>query len=166
MINKNNIIRFSIYLISFLTLTVIQTNPGISFTLNGAVPNLMIPSVIAVSTWEGERVGAIFGLVCGFAWDVLGSRIVGFNACILMFLGYFLGYYMRTFLRPTIITAFIINAAALLGYGIMHYAFFYLLWYNAPPVKTIFTVILPEFIYSMVFVLPMFLLVKKAAKKY
>lgn len=165
MSNKDKVRRVTVYIIAFLTLSVIQTNPSISLTFNGAVPNLLIPSVIAVATWEGERFGSIFGLICGFTWDVMGCRIMGFNAILLMYLGYFIGLYMRTYLRPTAISALLINGAALLIYGFINYAFFYLLWYNAPPMRTIFTVILPDFGYSMLFVLPMFLIVKRVSNK-
>ena len=160
---KKNINRWSAYGIFYLLLVIIQTSQLLPVTLFGIAPNLMIPVVLSIAIWEGERVGSIFGLFCGFTWDILTSKVIGYNAVFLMFTGYIVGTLTKTYLRPTVLNALILNFSALIVNGILVYVFFYLLWNHAGFTVVMRTITIPQIIYSMVYVCPLYFIVKKVS---
>ena len=61
---SSQIFKWGCYTRLMLLCTVLQTMPGL-FQLGAAKPLYLLPLALAVSVFEGEFAGAIFGAVCG-----------------------------------------------------------------------------------------------------
>ena len=61
---SSQIFKWVCYTLLMLLCTVLQTMPGL-FQLGAAKPLYLLPLALAVSVFEGEFAGAIFGAVCG-----------------------------------------------------------------------------------------------------
>ena len=73
---SSQIFKWVCYTLLMLLCTVLQTMPGL-FQLGAAKPLYLLPLALAVSVFEGEFAGAIFGAVCGLMWDYTAGRTVG-----------------------------------------------------------------------------------------
>ena len=84
---SSQIFKWVCYTLLMLLCTVLQTMPGL-FQLGAAKPLYLLPLALAVSVFEGEFAGAIFGAVCGLMWDYTAGRTVGMLALELMILSF------------------------------------------------------------------------------
>lgn len=78
---------------------LLQTTLFTRFRPFGAVPDLILPLVIAVSMTEKERWGAVFGVIAAFVIESLGGSTVTLLPILYMLAGYICGicttYYFR-----------------------------------------------------------------------
>ena len=92
---SSQIFKWVCYTLLMLLCTVLQTMPGL-FQLGAAKPLYLLPLALAVSVFEGEFAGAVFGAVCGLMWDYTAGRTVGCAvlvlACDWLFFYYMPGY--------------------------------------------------------------------------
>ena len=90
---SSQIFKWVCYTLLMLLCTVLQTMPGL-FQLGAAKPLYLLPLALAVSVFEGEFAGAVFGAVCGLMWDYTAGRTVGMLAlaCDWLFFYYMPGY--------------------------------------------------------------------------
>ena len=79
---SSQIFKWVCYTLLMLLCTVLQTMPGL-FQLGAAKPLYLLPLALAVSVFEGEFAGAVFGAVCGLMWDYTAGRTVGMLALYL-----------------------------------------------------------------------------------
>ena len=68
-------------------------------SLGQAKPLLVLPLCLAVSVFEGEFAGALFGMVCGLLWDYTAGRTVGMLALELMLLCFGVGVLVQLYLQ-------------------------------------------------------------------
>ena len=73
---SSQIFKWVCYTLLMLLCTVLQTMPGL-FQLGAAKPLYLLPLALAVSVFEGEFAGAVFGAVCGLMWDYTAGRTGG-----------------------------------------------------------------------------------------
>ena len=82
---SSQIFKWVCYTLLMLLCTVLQTMPGL-FQLGAAKPLYLLPLALAVSVFEGEFAGAVFGAVCGLMWDYTAEtaklRIISSSASI------------------------------------------------------------------------------------
>lgn len=80
---RSQLYKWGLYVLLLLACAVLQATPG--FLLIGqAKPVLLLPLALAVSVWEDEFSGALFGAVCGLMWDYTAGRTVGLLALTVM----------------------------------------------------------------------------------
>jgi rod shape-determining protein MreD len=65
------------------------------FRFFGAVPDLMICTVLCISYFRGKYAGAITGIGAGFFIEALGSVGISLLPLFYLFLGYVAGHYAR-----------------------------------------------------------------------
>lgn len=70
------ITKHALYSLILLFLYVIQTTPGV-FSIFGSKPIWVIPFAVALSMFEGEFVGGIYGAVAGLLCDMSGFSLLG-----------------------------------------------------------------------------------------
>lgn len=116
-----------IYSAVFLLVYIIEAAPHKFLTFFGTTPDLIIICVVLYAIFEGEKAGAILGLVIGLLCDVQ-SKIIGFNAIQFMILGYITGVLMQRLLRRNVITSISLCIACTFLSSMLTYIFFFLLW--------------------------------------
>lgn len=65
------------------------------FKLFGAVPDMMLCTVLCVAYFRGKYTGAITGIAAGVLIEAIGSQGISFLPVVYMVLGYVAGHYSR-----------------------------------------------------------------------
>ncbi len=107
-----------------LLFALLQTTVFARFRPFGAIPDLMLPLVIAISLTEGERWGAVCGLVAAFIIESLGADTVSLLPLLYMPAGYLCPIITELYLTDTFPVRMIYTAVSTLGRSII--SLFYL----------------------------------------
>lgn len=114
-------------------------------------PNLLIILTVSFGLMRGRRDGMLTGFFCGLLTDLFFESILGFNAVIYMWVGYFSGYFYRIFYDDDIKTPLFLISFSDLAYGIIQYGFMFLLRGRIQFFYYLQRVILPEVLYTLIF---------------
>lgn len=95
---------FKILACAFLLIlfALLQTTLFARFRPFGAVPDLILPLVVAVAMSEKEKFGAIFGVIAAFVIDSLGGATISILPLLYMPVGYICGILTRCYFRESI----------------------------------------------------------------
>lgn len=96
--SRSQMLKWVCYILLLLVCTMLQTMPGL-FQFGAAKPLWLLPLCLAVSAYEGEFAGAIFGAVCGLMWDYTAGRTVGMLALALMVLCFGVSVVVQLYLK-------------------------------------------------------------------
>lgn len=142
--------RTIVYFIAAAVCFVLQTTVFQALALGGIAPNLMIVFVASFGIMRGRKEGMFLGFFCGLLIDVYFGFFVGGYALLYMYIGYFNGMFKKRFYPDDIkLPMLLIGASDLMsnlavfiaGFVFRRrFSFFYYLK----------TIILPEFVYTMV----------------
>ena len=135
------------YSLLLVLAAVLQTLPGF-LTIAGARPLFILPLCMAVSIYEGEFRGALFGAVGGLLWDLTAGRVAGLLAIQLLVVCFMTSVLVQLFLRVNHMNFILLCAAAVALVTGVDFLFNYLMrgysrgaWYYG-------TVILPIVIFT------------------
>ncbi len=113
-------------------------------------PNLLIILTVSFGLMRGRRDGMVTGFFCGLLTDIFFESIIGFNAMIYLWVGYFSGYFYRIFYDDDIKTPLFLISVCDLAYGIVQYGFMFLLRGRIHFFYYLGRVILPEVFYTLI----------------
>lgn len=82
--------------------SLLQTTLFTRFRPFGAVPDLILPLVVAVAMSEREKFGAIFGVIAAFVIDSLGGSTISILPILYMPVGYICGILTVCFFRDSL----------------------------------------------------------------
>ncbi len=92
--------RIAAYIITFSLLLILIGSMQVAFFGRlrpfGAIPDLMICTVLAVAFFDGRYTGAIVGLCGGFLIEAMGGQGITLLCPVYMIGGYVVGHYSRT----------------------------------------------------------------------
>ncbi len=98
-IDSENIIMAIVLAVLLVLFSLLQTTLFTRFRPFGAVPDLILPLVVAVSMAFREKWGAIFGIIAAFVIESLGGSTFTILPILYMLSGYIIGlctvYYFR-----------------------------------------------------------------------
>ncbi len=113
-------------------------------------PNLLIILTVSFGLMRGKRDGMLTGFFCGLLTDLFFESTLGFNALIYLWVGYLSGYFYRIFYDDDIKTPLLLISVSDLCYGIIQYAFRFLLRGRIHFFYYLGRIILPEMIYTLI----------------
>lgn len=113
-------------------------------------PNLLIILIVSFGLMRGRRAGMLTGFFCGLLTDIFFESVLGFNAIIYMWVGYFSGYFYRIFYDDDIKTPLLLISVSDVAYGVIQYAFRFLLRGRIDFFYYLGRVILPEMFYTLI----------------
>ena len=155
-----NIIFYAVWLliVALLQPTVIRW-----IEIFGIGPNIFLIFVIAAALICGKKAGAVCGLVFGLTLDMLVGRMIGVNALIFLYAGFFVGILCERFISGsgTLVAAVITLSASVLC-GIVYYIAYSMVWGDIGFWRALFRVILPEALYTGVLSLLLFATIRKS----
>lgn len=94
--NRNKIIRYCLVIGIYLILvSVFQTSVLSRIKPFGAVPDLIIASVVCISMYCGCYAGGVIGICAGFLLDALASTGYSLLPLVYFLVGYLFGYYSK-----------------------------------------------------------------------
>lgn len=98
-IDVETLLKSAVCGVLLILFALLQTTLFSRFHPFGAVPDLILPLVVAVAMSEREKFGAIFGLVAAFVIESLGGGAVSILPLLYVPVGYLVGilsvYYFR-----------------------------------------------------------------------
>ena len=122
--SRGQIVKWICYALLGLLCAVLQTTPGL-FQLGAAKPLYLLPLALAVSVFEGEFAGAVFGAVCGLMWDYTAGRTAGLLAFELLLLCFLLSAVMQLYFKTSAANVVLLETAAVLLVLSLDWLFFY-----------------------------------------
>lgn len=155
-----NIIFYAVWL---LIVAVLQPTVMRWIEIFGTSPNIFLIFVIATALICGKKAGAVCGLVFGLTLDMLVGRMIGVNALIFLYAGFFVGILCERFISGsgTLVAAVITLSAAILC-GIVYYIAYSMVWGDIGFWGALLRVILPESLYTGVLSLVLFVPIRKS----
>lgn len=128
----------------------------------GVVPNTSIILILCIALFKGNNYGAIFGLFIGLLQDIVFSPIIGINAFIYFFLGYFVGSIENRLIRGNMFIPILFSILAVIYYNFSYYVFTYFLSQEIPFLSFARQVLLTEIIYTTILSIPIYKMFSKA----
>ncbi|HIV22405.1 MAG TPA: rod shape-determining protein MreD [Candidatus Merdiplasma excrementigallinarum] len=113
-------------------------------------PNLLLILTVSFGLMRGRRSGLLTGFFCGLCCDLFFESILGFQALLYMWIGYFSGFFYRIFYDDDIKTPLLLISGADLVYGICQYAFTFLLRGRIHFFFYLRRIIIPEVLYTLI----------------
>lgn len=125
-------------------------------SISGVVPNTALILIICISIFKGRYYGSFFGLFIGLIQDILFSSVIGINAFIYFFLGYFIGLMEHRLIRNNIIVPVLFSIGGVIYYNFLYYIFMYFLSRNIPFLSFTKNILLIEIIYTSILSIPIY----------
>ena len=144
---QRTVIKYAAYILLLTVLFLFQTSPFRTIRLLNVTPELILPTVLLVAMYDGERVGAICAIFAGLIYDA-NSAIVGFNTVFFIIAAYMTGILISTQIKRNVISAIIICSISVFLLNLITYIAFVGLrgeWHLLYVLKSI---ILPKTIYT------------------
>jgi rod shape-determining protein MreD len=154
---RRKIVLFLIIAICFL----LQSTLFQSLAFAGVSPNLLVIVVSSFGFMRGRREGMYVGFFCGLLVDIFFGYYLGIYALIYMYIGYLNGIFQKRFYPDDIKLPMILIGASDLSFNLSVYVFLFLLRGRLEFLYYARTIILPEFIYTMVITIFLYLVLLK-----
>jgi len=152
-VNMENIIKGLVCGALIIVFVMLQITVFSKLRPFGAIPDLMLPLVIAVGFSEGERWGGASGLAAAFLIECLGSAGVTLLPLLYVPCGFIAGVLGTYYVRDS----FVIRLIFTFGSGILRAVvtiIYICINFSSPSVSLMFTDrVIPEFISTFVFAL-------------
>lgn len=149
-----------------LLFALLQTTLFARFRPFGAIPDLMLPFVVAVGMAEGERWGAVFGIIAAFLIESLGAGGVSLLPLLYMPAGYFCPVVTKLYLTDSAPVRLIFTAVCGVGRAVMTLILLSLNVRDFSLLLLMKEVVLPEYAATFLFSVPVHLAVHAALRPF
>jgi rod shape-determining protein MreD len=112
---------------------------------------------------EGEKKGAIIGLIIGLIYDSQ-SITVGFNSVLFMLFAYIVGVSIIFMLRKNIFSAITLTVTGVLIQSIITILFFYINKGNNSFLYSFLHLVIPKIIVTVIFLIPIYFIFNAIGK--
>lgn len=113
-------------------------------------PNLLLIVTVSFGLMRGRRSGLLTGFFCGLCCDLFFETVIGYQALLYMWIGYFSGYFYRIFYDDDIKTPLFLICMADLFYGVCQYGFTFLMRGRINFFFYLGRIIIPEILYTLI----------------
>lgn len=124
-----------------------------------AVPDLILGATVAVTLLDSQKAGAVFGVAGGFLSDALGSTGISLSPILYLLVAVAVGA-LASKMMAKLPSFSLLMLPALLCRGIFTLGQATLLWGRSPLSDVLRYIVLPELIWTAIFCLPAYGLVK------
>ena len=129
---------------------VLQCSVFDSLSFAGIIPNLMIILTSSFGFMRGEKEGLLIGFFAGLLCDIFFADILGFHALVYMYIGFLNGKFCKIFYPEDIKLPLALITVSDLSYGVICYVLLFLLRGRLNFLFYLWTVILPETVYTII----------------
>lgn len=158
---RRNIVYFFIITICFLLQTTIFSR----IPITNISPNLLIIVVSSFGLMRGRKEGLWLGFFSGLLIDIFFGFYIGAYALIYMYIGYVNGIFQKRFYPDDIKLPMALIGASDIVCNIFIYIFMFLLRSRFQFLYYFKTIIIPEFVYTMVVTIFLYYLLLKINQK-
>ena len=142
---KRKVITFFIILISFL----LQSTLFVKLKFGAVSPNLMLVVTSSFGFMRGRKSGIAVGAISGLLVDIFWGQLLGFHTLLYTVIGYLNGSFERLFYDEDIKLPIVLISASEFLYGICIYVFVYMLQGDFAFGTYLFSIIIPELVYTI-----------------
>ncbi len=152
--------RIVVYLLLAIIFASLQSTVGNFIRILGAAPNFLLAMVICVSLLRGSVEGGFVGVICGLLMDFLSMTLIGFYAIVYLYIGVICGLLCTNLYRDKLVLAIAFSIPAALISSLLYFVFMFLMWGYNDYYSAVLRHILPESMYVVICILPIFYLFK------
>ena len=142
---KRKVITFFIILISFL----LQSTLFVKLKFGAVSPNLMLVVTSSFGFMRGRKSGIAVGAISGLLVDIFWGQLLGFHTLLYTVIGYLNGSFERLFYDEDVKLPIVLISASEFLYGIWIYVFVYMLQGDFAFGTYLFSIIIPELVYTI-----------------
>lgn len=142
---KRKVITFFIILISFL----LQSTLFVKLKFGAVSPNLMLVVTSSFGFMRGRKSGIVVGAISGLLVDIFWGQLLGFHTLLYTVIGYLNGSFERLFYDEDVKLPIVLISASEFLYGICIYVFVYMLQGDFAFGTYLFSIIIPELVYTI-----------------
>ena len=142
---KRKVITFFIILISFL----LQSTLIVKLKFGAVSPNLMLVVTSSFGFMRGRKSGIAVGAISGLLVDIFWGQLLGFHTLLYTVIGYLNGLFERLFYDEDVKLPIVLISASEFLYGICIYVFVYMLQGDFAFGTYLFSIIIPELVYTI-----------------
>lgn len=142
---KRKVITFFIILISFL----LQSTLFVKLKFGAVSPNLMLVVTSSFGFMRGRKSGMTVGAISGLLVDIFWGQLLGFHTLLYTVIGYLNGSFERLFYDEDVKLPIVLISASEFLYGICIYVFVYMLQGDFAFGTYLFSIIIPELVYTI-----------------
>ena len=128
-------------------------------------PNLLIIAVSSFGFMRGKKEGLWVGFFCGLLIDIFCGNYIGLYALIYMYIGFINGLFQKRFYPDDIKLPMLLIGGSDLFYNLVVYFFMFLLRGRFSFLYYLKSIIIPEFVYTMVISILLYLAFLKVNQK-
>lgn len=154
---RRKIVLFLIITICFL----LQTTVFQALTFANIAPNLLIIVVSAFGLMRGKKEGLWIGFFCGLLVDIFFGFYLGVYALLYMYIGYINGMLQKRFYPDELRLPMVMIGASDIACNLMVYCIMFLTRSRFHFGYYLTSVILPEFVYTMVITIFLYFILLK-----
>ena len=142
---KRKVITFFIILISFL----LQSTLFVKLKFGAVSPNLMLVVTSSFGFMRGRKSGIAVCAISGLLVDIFWGQLLGFHTVLYTVIGYLNGSFERLFYDEDVKLPIVLISASEFLYGICIYVFVYMLQGDFAFGTYLFSIIIPELVYTI-----------------
>lgn len=131
-----------------------------------ATPDLLLAAVIGLGIYDGERTGAISGIAAGVLAEALGGVGIMLMPIFYMVAGYTFGIVTRFFLNRNFLSWLVYMLIAAFARGVWSLLYLAATETGFNFVTVFSRIIIPEFVMTFVFSLPMYFICRLCARPF
>ena len=132
---------------------ILQNTVLKALELGAVSPNLLLVITAAIGFIGGRKEGMYMGVLCGMFTDIFYGQLFGYYTLLYTLIGYANGFFHAVFYDLDIKQPMLLIAMSDLAYGLIQYFFQFLLRGKFDFGFYFTSVILPEFLYTVVLIL-------------
>ena len=142
---KRKVITFFILFISFL----LQSTLFVKLKFGAVSPTLMLVVTSSFGFMRGRKSGIAVGAISGLLVDIFWGQLLGFHTLLYTVIGYLNGSFERLFYDEDVKLPIVLISASEFLYGICIYVFVYMLQGDFAFGTYLFSIIIPELVYTI-----------------
>ena len=158
-------LRYAAYGFLLLFFYILQMTPRLLPTVYGGRPLLLIVAVACVGMFNAPVVGGVFGAIAGFLWDMFSDRLTGLGGLYLMIVGCACGLLVQLLMRNNALSALLLGGVSAIIFLLLEWLIGYVLWRLDGAGEVFLRQVLPNLIYTLVLILPIYYLTLLVAKR-
>ena len=160
MINtKYKVAKYALYALLGYLFTVLQNTPNL-FAIVGIKPALTAARVVSVAMMEGEFGGGLFAAGAGLLCDAFSYNKFGYNGLMFFLACVLIGLLVQSYMRPVLVNAALFSFLTVLFTESVSFFFRVFIRGYEGGGHLYLVRILPQCLYTAVWTVPIFLLVR------
>ncbi len=158
---RRKIVTIIIIIICFL----LQTTVFQTLTFANIAPNLLIIIVSSFGFMRGRKNGMLVGFICGLLVDIFCGFYLGIYALIYMYIGFINGIFQKKFYPDDIKLPMLLIGSSDIVSNLVVYFIMFLFRRRFDFGYYFLSIILPEFVYTMVITIFLYIILLKINQK-